>query len=356
MRTSIVLVAFALLVAAACTYTETQGPPPQTAPPQQVVVAQPQPQPVIVAQPQPQPVILAQPQPQPVVVVQQPPQVIMPTTSNFGTIALNPGFMPDPHVVAGQSGGNTQASARAGNCRGWITNTPDHLFRASNHFGNLRIMTLSSEDTTLVVLRPDGTYMCNDDTYGRNPHIQGNFPAGTYAIWIGSYRSGVVAPYRLGFTELSSVRPANLGASTQVQQVGNVASNFGTVQLNPGFVPDPHVVRGVSGGAVSASSVSGNCRGWIAQTPDHIFHATGHFSSLRIFARSQADTTLVVIGPNGQAWCNDDASGRDPMVSGVFPAGTYRVWVGSYTQGQNATYNLGFSELSSQGPTTIALP
>ena len=131
--------------------------------------------------------------------------------SNFGTVTLAPGFVPDPHVVQGTSGGNIQASTWNASCGGWVTQQPDHLFVASGAFGNLRIMTKSDSDTTLVVQRPDNTYACNDDTDGLNPVVEiANAPAGTYRIWIGAYQAGQNAAYKLGFSELSSVTPSSI--------------------------------------------------------------------------------------------------------------------------------------------------
>jgi len=279
------------------------------------------------------------------------------TQSNFGTIALSPGFLPDPHVVTGRSGGAQNSQQWASNCRGWVSGTPDHLFRANSHFGNLRVMANSSTDTTLVVRTPSGQYLCNDDSEGTNPLISSSFAPGTYAIWIGSYNQGDSAQYRLGFTELSSTTPSSIGGSAAVTTVstGSGQSNFGTISLAPGFTPDPHVVNGVSGGAISARQVSSRCRGWISNTPDHVFVATGHYNNLRILARSESDTTLVVADQNDNVWCDDDGGqGTNPLIQRSFAAGTYRVWIGSYRQGENARYSLGFTELNNVN--TMSLP
>lgn len=280
----------------------------------------------------------------------QPAQAGQPTQagnleSNFGTIALNPGFVPDPHIASGTSGGSIQAQTLNSACRGWVSQTPDHIFNAGGQFGNLRfIVNGGANDLTLVVQKPDGTYTCNDDAEGRNPIVQGNFAAGPHKIWIGSYNQGVNAPYNLGISELSSTTASQIGAPGGG---GEVASNFGTVTLAPGFVPDPHVVEGTSGGAVQASTWSSGCAGWVSQTPDHILNAQGSFNTMRVLARSSEDTTLVIQKPDGNYLCNDDTEGRNPIIAGSFPPGNYKVWVGSYRQGQNASYKLGFSELGS---------
>ena len=335
-----------------------QQQPAQPAQPQVVVVepqqpATPPPQVVVVEQP-------AQPAPPPQVVVTQPtapppPQVL---SSNFGTVALQPGFMPDPHVVTGTSGGPLAANQIAGqHCRGFITQQPDHIFVAQGGYRMLKILANSPQDTTLIVRQPNGQYLCNDDGgQGLNPMIQGSFGAGTYMIWVGSYRRNVRAPYRLGFTELAHVNTQSIGAAgppaPQVQvATPNVGpSNFGTVALRAGFMPDPHVVRGVSGGNMPAQNMNGSCRGYITQRPDHVFVAQTHFNELRVMARSRQDTTLVIQGPDGRVFCNDDGGGRNglnPMVVlRPMQAGAYRVWVGSYQRNVNARYSLGFSELN----------
>jgi hypothetical protein len=91
-----------------------------------------------------------------------------------------------------------------------VSQTPDHLFVAGGAFNLLRVMVKSTTDTTLVIQKPDGSYYCNDDTDGTNPLVAGNFPPGTYRIWIGSYSQGQNASYTLGLSELSSVQPSGL--------------------------------------------------------------------------------------------------------------------------------------------------
>ena len=273
--------------------------------------------------------------------------------SNFGTVSLASGFMPDPHVVQGTSGGNRQVE----NCAGWISNTPDHIFEARTAMASLRIAAHSDQDITLVVQQPSGAYLCNDDHEGLNPMVSGSFPAGRYRVWVGSYEQGVMAPYRLGFSELSTVTPSSLapgGAPAQQATISTGgASNFGTVSLAPGFLPDPRVVQGTSGGAVAASQVQANCRGWISSTPDHILVAQGSFNPLRIVVRSDQDTTLVVADDNGNVVCDDDTEGHNPVVSANLQSGRYRIWVGSYNQGDRAAYRLGFSELSRVTPSSL---
>ena len=154
------------------------------------------------------------------------PQVVQPGAvgeSNFGTVTLSTGFMPDPKVAQGRSGGARDAQTVSSDCRGWIDmNKPDHLFVAQTAFGgNFRILGHSTrqpmQDITLVIQKPDGTYVCNDDAAppATDPIIQGQqWMPGVYKIWVGSYTQGEFADYRLGFTELGSVTTDSLQNAT----------------------------------------------------------------------------------------------------------------------------------------------
>jgi hypothetical protein len=127
-------------------------------------------------------------------------------------------------------------------------------------------------------------------------------------------------------------------------------SNFGTVTLQAGFMPDPHQTGGTSGGANSASQLNSSCRGWISATPDHIVVLRTPFRFIRMFADRPGHHAGDQSMANGQTWCNDDTYGTNPSVEGSFAAGTYRVWVGSYRQGENARYTLKLTELAGVTP------
>lgn len=155
-------------------------------------------------------------------------QVVQPGAvgeSNFGTVALSTGFMPDPKVAQGRSGGAVDISTLTTNtdCKGWIfASKPDHLFVAQTAFsGNFRILAHStsqpSQDITLVVQRPDGTYVCNDDAAppATDPTIANQqWMPGVYKVWIGSYTQNQNSDYRVAFTELGSVTTDSLQNAT----------------------------------------------------------------------------------------------------------------------------------------------
>src|SRR6185503_20282 len=90
--------------------------------------------------------------------------------------------------------------------------------------------------------------------------------------------------------------------------------NFRAMRLRTGFPRDPRTLAGQSGGRFDASQLGPQCRGWVAQRPDHIFTAQSTFAFLRVFIRSNADTTLSILTPEGRWVCNDDRFGTNPAI------------------------------------------
>ncbi len=151
-------------------------------------------------------------------------QVVQPGAvgdSSYGTIALSTGFLPDPKVAQGQSGGAVDISTLTTNtdCKGWIfASKPDHIFVAQTAFdARFRILAHSTQDITLVVQRPDGTYVCNDDAAppATDPIIANQaWAPGVYKVWLGSYHQGERSDYRLAFTEMPGVTTDSLATAT----------------------------------------------------------------------------------------------------------------------------------------------
>lgn len=118
-------------------------------------------------------------------------------------IRLRSDFTPNPLAVTGQSGSSlrvaniiTQASTPTGPCLGYINASPNHILTLDAFFDDLAILVDSDQDTTLIIQGPGGVW-CSDDAQGHNPAIEGQWQAGSYRIWVGSYSQGNAYPYRL---------------------------------------------------------------------------------------------------------------------------------------------------------------
>ncbi|MFN3537140.1 MAG: hypothetical protein ACK4Y4_06830, partial [Brevundimonas sp.] len=117
----------------------------------------------------------------------------------------------------------------------------------------------------------------------------------------------------------------------------HLSPRFGVINLAAGFLPDPHSLNVTAGGNIRAGDFSSSCVGFISDAPTARLEwsASSGGLPLLISARSDADTTLVVRGPDGSWHCNDDGAGSlNPLFATTAPrSGRYDIWVGRYSQG-----------------------
>ncbi|MGF1498033.1 MAG: hypothetical protein ACFB8W_14595 [Elainellaceae cyanobacterium] len=139
-------------------------------------------------------------------------------------------------------------------------------------------------------------------------------------------------------------------AIAQTPPISNPVSIFEDVILTPTYVAESTTIRGISGGELPASQISGRsdtstgaCVGFVDTEPDHKMVLTDFFEYLSLAIESPEDTTLVVRGPGG-SWCNDDLNGKNPGLSGQWFSGTYEIWVGSYSENTYHPYIIRISE------------
>jgi hypothetical protein len=144
---------------------------------------------------------------------------------------------------------------------------------------------------------------------------------------------------------------ACFAAAPAAAQDYNADPNFGTLDLASGFTPDPQVVAVRSGGAINAATISQSCQGFISNAPDVRLNYTAGSLPLIISVAADADTTLVVNGPDGSWYCDDDGgeNGLNPMVRFNAPgSGQYDIWIGTYGNASLQPAQLNISELTSR--------
>lgn len=263
-------------------------------------------------------------------------QIVPQAPPVFGSAQLNPSR---PAFLQGVAGGNVSLSSVGGSCRGYTQPAPSHVLVVPPGASQLRVAVQGNGfDTTLMVQLPDGRVICDDDGGGSlNPLVETPSVAGQVRVWVGSY-SGSNGAYRLDATVVGggygppSGPPPSMGGMPM----------FGTAEVTMGGRPDPVLLNGRFGGPLQASTISGDCRGWISQAPNHVVNARTGFPNLRFVVRGDADSTLVVRYPDGRVVCDDDGGGSlQPLVEGPTGPGQILVWVGSYASGSVGNYQLG---------------
>jgi hypothetical protein len=306
-------------------------------------------------------------------------QQVMVSPPIVGEFSLVAGFLPDPAVVSVLAAGPVDASTlpltdpTGTPCRGYINpGSPDiNLSYTGGSF--LRIGARSEIDTTLIVMMPDGTVRCSDDSYGFNPAIDfNNAPAGTYQVWTGTYTMENVAWSEILVSELQDTTPfasttltgqniSPVGGDVTPEFFGDSGATtlnyaaeplYATHSLAVGFMPDPFATAVTAGGTTDAyntdvRTAEGNfCSGYVAaEQPDvRVNYDGGGF--LRFYAASDADTTLIINAADGQWYCNDDEVGLNPGVNFyAAPAGQYDIWVGRLGSSEGAPATLFVTEL-----------
>ena len=112
-----------------------------------------------------------------------------------------------------------------------------------------------------------------------------------------------------------------------------LAPLYGSGTMSHGFRPDPHEVTVRAGGPVNLEgrSMPEACRGYITEAATYEVRWTaGGVSPLVFRTASDDDTVLLVKGPDGKVFCDDDSGpGLDAKVVFETPtSGFYDVWVG----------------------------
>jgi hypothetical protein len=288
---------------------------------------------------------------------------------NFGEREIAPGFTPDPIGVQVTSGGGLDASSMGlgHDCSGFVTAQPDFNVRLTGRSNFFRLFFEGAgKDATLIINKPDGSWVCNDDAVGTDPMVDiANAAPGLYNVWIGSYRADERIPGALKITELRSNQPGGGASATPATPVTAEGAtldvsgrpNFGERSAASGFTPDPIRVAVTSGGNIDASTsnAGSSCQGWVTSQPDFNFRLTSASRFLRFYVdnvRGNGDTTLVINTPDGRWICNDDSfGGMNPTVDleNTQP-GLINVWIGSYRSGTQVQGRLNVTELRDKHP------
>ncbi|WP_419810111.1 hypothetical protein [Sphingomonas sp.] len=288
-----------------------------------------------------------------------------------GEAALQAGFPSDPRVVEVRAGGVNRARTVGTQCTGFIADQPDYKITYQPRSGSLPLIfsVVSDSDTMLAIRAPDGAWYCDDDSgEGSNPAIRFNNPrGGGYSIFVGTYDSGGNARAQLRISELTSSVPSAAifnGGGTVAASAGSAGtrpnpdtpSYNGSVTLATGF-GGARQVRVRAGGDIDARIVSQQCTGFVGARPDYkvVYQAqatggkVGSALPLIFTVRSDADTMLVINGPDGRWYCDDDGGdGNNPLVRFGAPAsGRYDVFVGTYRAGDTVVADLSVAEQAS---------
>lgn len=223
-----------------------------------------------------------------------------------------------------------------GYCPGFTgTDAPDAIITVTEGQPVLNIFAASSADLVLAVRDPAGNWLCNDDAYRLNPMISfADAMEGEYLAYVGTFGQGVTGTYALGATTGEPDWEGALAGTGGSGGMPNAAAAplVGTLDFGPATRIDPRVIFDITPSTTDARGLGEGCVGFITpEAPDVVIRALPELPQLMVYAVSDADGVLVVVGPDGRIHCNDDFEGLNPGVMIPNPqAGDYAVFAGTY--------------------------
>lgn len=267
---------------------------------------------------------------------------------------LQAGFPLDPTFVSINAGGDLNSAVIAPECAGFINTQPVVTVDWTGETEFVEVFFVSNDDSTLVILAPDGQIYCNDDANDQllDPVVELTNPIpGKYRIWAGSYARNQLIPGVLVLTTRPdmNIGTFDLGSFIQrpvlpeVQPLPTPAVALEEIQSDIEAQGVAEMLKIAPAGPIQITTEgvlaafelpldSAGCSGLVNDLPDHVFQWSGEEEALNIFFEGDEDASLLVLGPDGAVACTDDSAdgaNRNPQIS--LPgaaAGAYAVWVG----------------------------
>lgn len=240
-----------------------------------------------------------------------------------------------------------------GFCPGFSdVSAPDFVMTLDASQPQISLYARSQTDLVLAVRAPDGSWLCNDDNYELSPGLSfENAQPGDYLVFVGAYNPGAMGTYNL----YTSIGAPNWETTQAVGMIAPESLNataeptLGRISFGPDTRIDPRIIFDIRPSQTEAFGIGQGCAGFITPSqPDLVISAQPGLPQLMVYMASDADGTLVISGPDGQLYCNDDFEQLNPgvMIPNA-PAGDYAVFAGSYS-GEGGMATLGVTIASPQ--------
>jgi len=238
----------------------------------------------------------------------------------------------EPETVGVTAGGKLLAAASDECDYGYVSSVDEAVVLTYAGLDEtLYIYAEGEGDTMILVMKPDSTFVCDDDSHGNlNPLVSiPRAEIGVYVILVGAYSQNETLTATLYIGDRSP--DSDAVASTGDQPSISLNPTYGSVTLSAGFTPDPHT-RSLSAGGGVEVALPGCSYGYVARAPDYNLTYDGS-GDLYFFVRADEDTTLLINRPDGSWICDDDSFGDSNPVIAIRGAssGLYNVWVGTYS-------------------------
>ncbi|HIG73815.1 MAG TPA: hypothetical protein EYQ24_04330 [Bacteroidetes bacterium] len=206
------------------------------------------------------------------------------------------------------------------------------------------ITASSGSDLTLAVRTRGGGWLCNDDggAFGSTDpavEVQGE---GEQTVWVGTFRGYARGNAPEGTLTLTAEAPspappappppAPPAPRTYFYEAEYVSLDLDARGLELALGANDEMTDAVlTLGMGIGNPLSGmSCNGYLTAAPTLTLTAEGG-GPVTLLASGEDDLVMVARDAEGQWFCSDDASGRDPAIE-VDALGEVTVWIGTYGQ------------------------
>lgn len=241
-----------------------------------------------------------------------------------GTVAVAPPSGPVrpgyvfafPDFEAESVSGRARADAPIAACGGRVSDAPDLVVYPVDQTASLSVS--SDEDVFLWVRGPDGTDLCTN-LNGRDG-LNG-LGEGRHEVRVGVLDGGQDATWTL-----------DVSPPQERQVVGQrwVIGTYWSRQFNVGPYSRPAPDDG-----------SYYCSGYIGDAPS-LRVTVPTAGEAEVTVTSGSDPVLVMRGPDGELYCNDDYDGLNPGFYMWFEPGVWEIWIGSFGMGSEFSATIHF--------------
>jgi hypothetical protein len=164
-------------------------------------------------------------------------QYVVPGAPIYGSFSVTIGDYA-PGALSGMAGGPVSLGQVDGSCRGYASVQPSHVLTVGGPT-TVRIAVSSGQDSTLMVMLPDGRRLCNDDSNGLDAMIETATSPGPIYVWVGSY-SGTNFPYQLTVTQSAPPSPPAYGPGGIPLDCGMTRPAYGSLRVGDAIMLGAH--------------------------------------------------------------------------------------------------------------------
>lgn len=142
------------------------------------------------------------------------------STETAGSERVGPIRTPTTNVtIEGVAGGPVEASSMHPDCAGWLPSEPQYVLEIGSP-EDLSLTATTQGDAVLLVVMPDGTVRCDDDSVGFNPRVTGYFAPGRYPVFVGTWAAEAAGtPFELVIGPPIFPTPRAMSPSTRIPGV-----------------------------------------------------------------------------------------------------------------------------------------